>query len=102
MREHEGILDMCIEHGPEFYLVLCGPANPASKSLGPRPWLIESVYLFDEQDIRGRIAAKIGVATSVRKELWKVNQIFPNQNSPMIQLSELQRDALGLFASAEL
>lgn len=100
--KHEGTLDMCTEHGPEFYLVLCGPAEAASKSLGPRPWLIESVYLFDEQDIRGRITSKIGVATSVRKELWKENQVYPIQNSSLIQLSELQRDALGLFGSAKL
>ena len=88
--KHEGLLDMCVEPGPDFYLVLAGPSQPNVATHGPRPWLIESVYLFEDSVLRGLVSSKIGVATSVRREVWERHQIFPDKNPARLALTDDQ------------
>lgn len=95
--KHEGILDMCVESGPDFYLVLAGPKQSVERVAGPRPWLIESVYLFEDSVLRGLVTSKIGVATSVRLEAWDRHQIFPAKNPGLMELSDEQMHTLKRF-----
>lgn len=97
--KHEGLLDMCVDTGPDSYLVLCGPEGAATRQQGPRPWLIESVYLFEEVFLKQTLTSKIGIATSVKRDLWRRNEIFPEAAHERFVLSEEQRRALSLFGS---
>lgn len=95
--KHEGLLDMCVGAGPDFYLVFAGPRQHVGRVIGPRPWLIESVYLFEDSVLRGLISSKIGIATSVRSEVWERHQIFPTKNLARMELSDEQLHALKSF-----
>ncbi|MBS1719787.1 MAG: hypothetical protein JST35_04995 [Armatimonadetes bacterium] len=95
--KHEGILDMCVDSGPDFYLVLAGPRHPATRAVGPRPWLIEHVFLMEDSALRGLLSSKIGIATSVRRDIWTRCEIFPNPNPELCELSASQVSALNLF-----
>lgn len=45
--KHDGLLDLKRENGPDYYLVMTGPpAEPAPSCGQTRPWVIESVFLF--------------------------------------------------------
>lgn len=99
--KREGLLDVK-EQGPDFYLVLAGPkAEPASSRGTIRPLVVDAVYLFDAAavvaDLRSR-GLKIGVASSVRAELWEAAEIYPRPN-PSFPLSSEQREQLALFGS---
>ena len=98
--KHEGLLDMCLDTGPDYYLVLAGPSQPASRANRPRPWLIESVHLLEHELLRKVLTSKIGIATSIRREVWKRHQIFPLHNPELLGLSEEQVQALSLFGSS--
>ena len=53
-------------HRCDYCLVMTGPPGQSRT----RPWVIDSVFLFDNEELLGRLRArgvKIGVATSVRK-----------------------------------
>jgi hypothetical protein len=95
-------LDMTVPVQPQEYLVMTGPAAPAISSRGQtRPWCIQSVHLFDADELRGKSekrGLKIGVATSVRAQYWTEAQIFPESNNPRLHLTAEQREALQLFA----
>jgi len=99
--KHESILDMCREAGPDYYLVLAGPKQAPTRAIGPRPCLIESVDLFEETSLRGVVTAKIGIATSVRREVWEQHQIYPVQTSAILVLTEEQRVLLRAFGRRE-
>lgn len=50
--KQEGLLDLTPDSLPDYYLVLAGPRQPAASSRGThRPWLIQSVFLFDANDL---------------------------------------------------
>jgi hypothetical protein len=50
--KREGLLDMTDSPMLDHYLVLAGPRSAAASSRGQvRPWSIESVHLFDSQDL---------------------------------------------------
>ncbi len=100
--KRERLLDMCVESGPDFYLVLAGPSEPNVTTHGPRPWLIESVYLFEDTVLRGLVSSKIGVATSVRHEVWERHQIFPNQNPALMALTDVQLRTLRSFGQPKI
>jgi len=66
-----------------------------------RPWVICSVHLFDAHDLVGilrRRGIKIGIATSVRQQLWEETEIYPLQRNRALVLSPEQRRLLALFA----
>lgn len=94
----EKTIDLCTVAPPDFYLVLSGPRSKDCKSLGPRPLLIHHVHLFDAAALDCRLSrVKKGAATSVRSELWDVCEIYPESRSPILTLSQEQREALRLF-----
>ena len=92
--KQENILDICKEDGPDFYLVMTGPKSVSPSSRGTtRPWLISYVFLFDSakliQDLK---SVKQGIATSVKKRLWEMAEIYPEpRNSQLILTMEQQR-----------
>jgi hypothetical protein len=99
--KRENLLDIRPDALPEYYLVLAGPESsvPSSRG-GVRPWLIESVYLFDARELVDRVRArgvKIGVATRVRQELWDEAEVYPTPTNTRLVLSEEQRRLLARF-----
>ena len=93
--KRENLLDLR-EDGPASYLVLTGPKQAADV----RPMVVDAVYLFDAAavvaDLRAR-GRKIGVASSVRGELWEAAEIYPRHN-PAFPLTGEQRELLALFS----
>ncbi len=100
--KREGILDVNITSSPpDYYLVFTGPYSPASSSKGTsRPWVIESVFLFDHKklfEILKNKGLQIGVATSVSKEHWQKAELYPNNTNDSILLSDEQKASLSIF-----
>jgi len=97
----EWILDITPEALPDFYFVLAGPRSEMTTSRGSaRPWLIESVYLFDAHELISVLLAekvKIGIATSIKQSLWRSAEVYPKSNNTQLVLSDEQRRLLGLF-----
>lgn len=93
---------MCIASGPDYYLVFAGPNQAPIRARGPRPWLIESAYLMEDSVLRGLVTSKIGVATSIRREVWEQHQIFPIPNPALMMLSDDQTQALRLFGASPI
>lgn len=97
----EGILDVARGYGPDYYLVLTGPASTAGSSRGAtRPLVIEHVYLFDARQLT-EAGIKPGTAASVRQHLWEAAEIYPAHN-PIFELTEEQRKLLELFRSPQI
>ena len=101
--KREGLLDLTPSDELDHYLVLAGPASAAASSRGHvRPWVIANVYLFDAQALREDLFARgrrVGVASSVRAAEWAAAEAFPRDH-PRLPLTDGQRQALALFASA--
>ena len=99
----EGILDITPDALPDYYLVLTGPqAKSSTSSGGRRPWLIKNVYLFDAQVLVSKLSqcgVKIGIATSVRSELWQSAEIYPTPVNHALRLTDKQKELLGFFGS---
>jgi len=86
---------------PDYHLVMTGDYSPATSSKGKmRPWIIKYVFLFktsqliEELERRG---VKIGVTTSVRKELWERAEIYPEQRNKELILADDQRKYLAML-----
>lgn len=92
--------------GPDFYLVMTGPKRKAKPPLGgARPWVIESVFLFNAAALVGELRRrnpkkKIGVAAGVPVDLWARAMIYPDGVSPLLSVTDDQRERLALFAAA--
>ncbi|MFD9704858.1 hypothetical protein [Lentzea sp. NPDC059081] len=99
--KRDNLLDLR-DGGPDVYLVLSGPKALAESSRGAtRPMVIDAVYLFDAAAVVGELRArgrKVGVASSVREELWDAAEVYPRRN-PSFVLTEEQREFLALFGS---
>lgn len=99
--KHEGFLDLNPTAVPDFYLVMAGPKSQAASSRGgTRPFKICSVFLFDSKALMEKLqgaGVKIGVATSLRKELWDSAEVYPRHKNSALDLSEEQRRNLELF-----
>ena len=99
--KRENLLDINIDHLPDYYLVLTGPKSSAvSSRSATRPWLISSVYLFNSQKLMSELknrGVKIGIATSIISKLWDEAEIYPNQRNSTMPLSEEQVRQLRLF-----
>lgn len=100
--KQENSLDISKEDGPNFYLVMTGPESVSSSSRGTtRPWLISYVFLFDSakliQDLKN---VKQGIATSVKKRLWEIAEIYPEPRNSQLILSLEQRRLLESFGDS--
>ncbi len=99
--KQEGLLDINPEALPDFYLVMTGLRAGSAASRGTiRPWLISYVYLFNAAELieaLNRRGVKIGVATSVQRELWEAAEIYPTLRNSQLMLSDEQRSQLTLF-----
>ncbi len=98
----EYLLDMAKEDSPDYYLVMTGPKSVSLSSRGAtRPWLISYVFLFDsaklDQDL-GNV--KRGIATSVRKRLWEMAEIYPESRNDQLILTLEQRWLLESFGDS--
>jgi len=95
------LLDINSDLLPDFYLVMTGPKSGAISSRGTtRPWLISSVFLFDTHELVRMLKArgiKIGIATSVRGQMWDDAEIYPVQRNNNLILSSDQKRELALF-----
>lgn len=97
----EGILDITPDALPDFYLVMTGPQSTQGTSRqGTRPWTIEFVFLFPAIDLVNELTdrgVKIGIATSIRKALWRNAEVYPHSHSPYISLLPEQIQQINLF-----
>lgn len=108
--KHDRLLDMKKEGEiqPSYYLVMTGPDEEPGPSHGKsRPWVIESVFLFDARALVRKLKArspkkKIGVATYVSVDLWENARIYPNGVSPLLRVTEVRRRRLALFSEAKI
>jgi hypothetical protein len=101
--KREGLLDVTRSGPLDYYLVLAGPAAAAAHSRGTtRPWVIESVHLFDARQLLSDVQArgvKIGTATSILAAQWTEAEIYPRQHNPTLVVSPRQADLLRLLAA---
>ncbi len=102
--KQEGVLDLHARGAPDYYLALTGPAGSAVSSRGTtRPWVIQSVYLFDArrllEDLRAR-GVKIRTGSSVRQPLWSAAEVYPEPRNTTLVLTQERRDLLVLFGPA--
>jgi hypothetical protein len=97
----EGLLDITPGTRADYYLVLTGPKSAVMTSRGRvRPWVIEAVYLFEIHPLVAKLEAqgiKIGIASSIRQQFWDQAEIYPNQRSTKLIVSEEQQKQLRLF-----
>ena len=100
---HENVLDINVQAVPDWYLVLAGPRGNAISSQGQhRPALIHAVYLLHGSTLLEQLKAfkvKIGIATSVRKQMWEKAEIYPRQVCQALILSPEQNTVLDRLAS---
>ncbi len=99
--KQEGVLDLHARGAPDYYLALTGAAGAAVSSRGAtRPWVIQSVYLFDArrllEDLRAR-GVKIRTGSSVKQAVWATAEVYPEPRNAALVLTKEQRDLLGLF-----
>ncbi|HSH76919.1 MAG TPA: hypothetical protein VLA19_00115 [Herpetosiphonaceae bacterium] len=99
--KHDRIIALSTGEQPDDYLVLTGPKTAPVSSVGTtRPWVIESVFLFDAKELVSTLLAqgtKLSVATGVPKALWTAAEIYPVQHNQRLVLSDEQRTQLALF-----
>ena len=108
--KHDRLLDMTEEGkpGPDYYLVMTGPKGNAEPSRGKtRPWVIESVFLFEAEALVRELRAqnpkkRIGLAAHVYVKLWRKAMIYPDGVSSLLPVTDAQRDRLALFSAARI
>ena len=103
-----GLLDMVSSEDPtahpDYYLIMSGPVAPPISSKGTHsPLVIESVYLFHSNTLLEALKSfprmvKLGIGTSIRKQIWQQAMIYPEQVNQALILTDEQRAALQLFA----
>jgi len=110
--KQDWVLDITTSDALDYYLVMTGwPVTAASKREKTRPWVIESVYLFDARHLLDELRqsnVKIGVATSIRKKQWSAAEIYRNdeeinaspRSSGPFAVSDQQNALLRLFAAS--
>lgn len=99
--KRENILDITPNELPDYYIVLTGPKSTTLISKGKvRPWVIETVYLFNAQELVSKLHKKglnIGTATSIKEDYWDKAEIHPNANNKSLVLNQEQMEILALF-----
>lgn len=98
----QGNIDLVLDEGPDFYLVLTGPRETAGTSRGAiRPFTIEHVFLFEAEPLLSELrerGVKVGTASSVRAHQWADAMVYPEPRNPALVLTEDQSAQLQLFA----
>lgn len=81
---------------------MTGPKSGAVSSRGTtRPFTINSVFLFDANELVTKLKTKnikIGVATSVRAQMWEDGMVYPIQHNSKLAISDGQKGLLELFS----
>ncbi len=101
--KQEGLLDISPKASPppDFYLVMTGPKAATLSSKGmTRPWIVTCVSLFDARELVKSLVTRgvrIGIATSVRRELWDRAEIYPTSRNKQLVLSKEEKEMLDLF-----
>jgi hypothetical protein len=99
--KQEGLLDIAAT-SPDYYLVMTGPASPATSTKGhTRPWCITSVFLFETKRLLRELherGVKVGIATSVRVSQWEAAELYPHARNAAVHLHAEQQRLLSLFA----
>jgi len=89
-------------HAADYYLVLRGPRAGSTKGPSTLPFRIDAVYLFEMIALgQGLIdsGVKVGIATSVRRAIWDLAQVYPvTGRTPPMTLTPQQIDLLRLFS----
>ncbi len=97
------MLDINPDFLPDYYLVMTGPKDLEGTSKGGiRPWLINSVFLFNAVDIVIELTARgvnVGTASSVRKHEWQAAEIYPNKRSMAYRMTDVQMAQILAFDS---
>jgi hypothetical protein len=98
----EGLLDIIPGFLPDYYLVLAGPLPTltAQLQIRSRPWKVNSVHLFDANDLVDNLEerrVRVGASSSVRRELWEASEIYPKANCALYPLSSIQYNLLKLY-----
>ena len=97
----DGELNIKPDALPDYYLVLAGPKSGVAtmRSLA-NPWIIESVYLFNGQELLNALKERkvqIGGNTSVTGPLWERAEIYPVPRNAQLVLTDEERKLLFLF-----
>lgn len=96
-----GLLDINPDCLPDYFLVMTGGKGSAVSSKGKTlPWCIKHVYLFDAAELVNELAARgvgIGIATSVKKDMWEQAEIYPVQRNRLFEVNEEMARQLRLF-----
>jgi hypothetical protein len=99
----ENLLDIREDVPPNYFLVMTGPQSKVMSSRGEaRLWSVESVFLFDAQDILSTLRqrkVKIGIASYLGADIWNQAQVYPEQNNKRLVLTAEQRRQLQLFSA---
>jgi hypothetical protein len=98
--KHDGQLNIRVDAYPDYYLVFTGPE--AYTSSLANPWIIESVFLFQSQELLNALkerGVQIGSGTSVTGPLWERAESYPVPRNPKLALTEDERKQLFLFHS---
>lgn len=98
----EGLVDISPGFLPDYYLILVGPPPSATAALGlrNRPWKICGAHLFDANELVDALemrGVRVGIASSVRRDLWDAAEIYPNAVSDRYRISPEQRALLDMF-----
>jgi len=98
----EGLLDLKPDTSADlYYLILTGDQRAATSSRGKAAhWTIHYVYLFHGvslRDVLKQRKVKLGIATSVYRQLWENAEVHPNPRCSLLTLNQQQKDLLVLF-----
>ncbi len=88
-------------HAADYYLVFRGPRSNATQGTRTLPFRIDSVYLFEMVALRQLLidtGVKVGIATSVRRPIWNLAQIYPVTAQAPMNLTPEQIGLLQLFS----
>jgi uncharacterized protein YciI len=104
--KREGIIDLRTEHLPDYYLVIAGPKSTVASSRGQdRPWIIDSIHLFDAKALVEALLAKglrVSVAASVSAELWAPAEVYPDNVCQLLALRPEHEQWLAAFGRQTL
>jgi hypothetical protein len=82
---------------------MTGPKSEAMSSRGRvRAWTIDSVFLFDAHSLISQLQTRgvgLGIGSSVAQQYWQDAEVYPNQKSTALVLSDEQRRQVSLFGA---
>lgn len=97
---HDGVLNMKTDPLPDYYLVFVGSKEATALHPLSIPWVIESVHLFNAQELLTALrerGVQLGSSTSITGPLWERAEIYPTQHNPQLFLSPDEKALLALF-----